>query len=130
MAGGTERDHQLQNGPSRHAVMHDDGSLVPARGSTQSAAVPVALQDHFTKAAEVRFILPAERVADGTHAICQNTLAPASAVHHPLSALLHTFAPGSPLSMYLYIVSRITPSYWASSVFDPPAANRLSSADA
>jgi hypothetical protein len=74
----------------------------------------VPIQDYFPKTTEMRFILPVKRVADRTHTVREDTLSSASAVHHPLSSLLHAFTPGSPRPMYLYIVSRVTPSSWAS----------------
>ena len=101
MTGRTERDHQLQNGPSGYAVMHDDRSLVPARRPTDSATMTVAIQHFFSETTEMRFILPAKGIAGGTHAVRQNTLASASAVHHPLSSLLHAFTFGFALPMYL-----------------------------
>jgi hypothetical protein len=101
MTGRTESDHQLQDGPSGYAVMHDDRSLGPARGSTDSAAMTVAIQHFFSKTTEMRFILPTKRVAGGTHAVRQNTLASAPAVHGSLTSLLHAFTFGFALPMYL-----------------------------
>ncbi len=82
--------------------MHDDRPLVSAGSSANSAAIAVALQDNFAETSEMRFILPAKRVAGRTHAVRQDTLASAAAVHHPLSSLLHAFARGSDLALPIY----------------------------
>ncbi len=89
VTAGTERDHQVQKGPSGCAVMHDDGSFAPSGRSADTATVAVALEHSLTEAAEVCLIPPLERVAGRAEAAREDLPVPAAAIHRSLDTLLH-----------------------------------------
>ncbi len=89
MAAGTKGDHQVEERSSRLAMMNDDGSLIPARSSADTAAVTVTLQNGFSQSTEVGFILPTQGVAGRAHAVREHPLPPTSAVHRSLRFPFH-----------------------------------------
>ena len=92
MATRTEGNHEVQERSSRLAVMHGDGSFVPAGGSADSAAMAVALQNSLSQTSKMLLVLPAQGVAGRAHAVGKHPLSPASTVHRPLRSL-HRFRP-------------------------------------
>ncbi len=68
VAPRTERDHQVKDRPTRHPMMNDDRSLVPARGVTDTATIAVALQHRFPQSSELVLILLFQRLT-GAHRV-------------------------------------------------------------
>lgn len=68
MAARTERDHEPQDGTSRHAMMHGDRALGSSRRVAYAAAVTIALQHRFAQSTEVQLVLTFQRVAGGAQA--------------------------------------------------------------
>ena len=89
VATWTECDHQVQEGSSGLAMVDSDRPLIPARSSAHPAAVAIALQNHFSQAAEVFFILPAKGIAGGAHPIREDPLSSTPAVHEALCPFFH-----------------------------------------
>jgi hypothetical protein len=66
VAAGTKRYHQVELGNARHAVMHDDRTLVATGRSADATAILIALQNLLPQAAEVFLILPLQGVTGRT----------------------------------------------------------------
>jgi len=89
MAPRAERDHQPEDRPARYPVVHCDRALPSPGSSADTAAVAVPRQDRLPQAPEVRFILPAKRVANRAQAPRQDASASAGAMERALGRLLH-----------------------------------------
>lgn len=56
--------------------MNDDGPFITSGSIADAATVSVTFQHFLPQTAEVFFILPLERVADSTHALCEDLRLP------------------------------------------------------
>ncbi len=72
MTPGTKRDHQVQQRPARHPVMHRDRALITAWSAADAARVAVPFEHRLAQTAEVGFILPLQGVADRAMAVCHD----------------------------------------------------------
>ncbi len=91
----TERDHQVEDRPTRHPMMYGDGTLVSSRDTADAATVAIALKDRLPQSSEVLLILPLQRVAGRTQAQSKHLRVPARAMHDPLTAAFHYPAPAA-----------------------------------
>ena len=89
VAGWAERDHEVENGTPRPAVVHRDGPFAKTTRSTNPARVPIPLQYELAQTAKVLRILPPKGVADSAHAIGQDLLPPTSAIECSLLLSAH-----------------------------------------
>lgn len=89
VAARTQRQHLVQNGMARLAVVHRDRALAATTRPTDAAGVTVPLQYELAQTAEVLRILSPEGVADGAHAIGQDLLPSTSAIECSLLLSAH-----------------------------------------
>ena len=93
MAARAQRKHQVQDRLARYPVVDDDGALVTTGSITDAATVAVSLQNRFSQATKMLFVLPLQRVACRTQAQSQDLGVSAWAMHYPLRETCHFPAP-------------------------------------
>jgi hypothetical protein len=89
MTPGTKRDHQVQQRPAWHPVMHRDRALISPGSSAHPAGVPVAFEHCLAQTAEVRLILPLQGVADRAMAVRHDLRPSAAARQRSLKGFDH-----------------------------------------
>jgi hypothetical protein len=84
VASRTKRNHQVKERSAWHPVMDGNGAFVSAGGAAHPANIAVPFKHSLPQPAEVRLILPFQRVAGRAVPVGNDLVTPAAAIESSL----------------------------------------------